>query len=202
MLLVVPQSFESMLFYILYYVWENFLRIIPMNCFCGWNIFNDSQSSQSSHCTTPTLSKLLIVTWVCWVHLGHLALRFSENSGTRCWRRRWGPSSTVPVPWRQCAARGTCWRPPSDLEDLEAPSSPAQRWHGCRFGSDVSDVSCFGMFWKSLIFSGWSHSHADHTNQSFSRFKRDCKAAQRWQQSLNLEDPLCVQIRATEGQLV
>jgi len=123
-----------------------------MNCFCGWNIFNDSQSSQSSHCTTPTLSKLLIVTWVCWVHLGHLALRFSENSGTRCWRRRWGPSSTVPVPWRQCAARGTCWRPPSDLEDLEAPSSPAQRWHGCRFGSDVSDVSCFGMFWKSLIF--------------------------------------------------
>ena len=55
---------------------------------------------------------------------------------------------------RRCA-RGTCWRPPSDLEDLEdleAPSSPAQRWHGCRFGSDVSDVSCFGMFWKSLIF--------------------------------------------------
>ena len=56
MLPVVPQSFESMLFYILLCL-RKLLEDHPNELFL-WNIFNDSQSSQSSHCTTPTLSKL------------------------------------------------------------------------------------------------------------------------------------------------
>lgn len=118
-----------------------------MNCFCGTfsMIANHPNHpiAQPPHYQSSHLG-----------HLGHLGPRFSGNSGTRCWRRRWGKSSTVPQCQCQCAAvrQGNLLASPSDLEDLEAPSSPAQRWHGCRFGSDVSDVSCFGMFWKSLIF--------------------------------------------------
>ena len=200
MLPVVPQSFESMLFYILYYVWENFLRIIPMNCFRGTfsMIANHPNHpiAQPPHYQSSHLG-----------HLGHLGPRFSGNSGTRCWRRRWGKSSTVPQCQCQCAA----------VRQGNLLASP--KWPGRSGRSGSAKQPCPKMawlqiwqwrFWRFLLwnvleksdFSGWSHSHAEHTNQSFSRFKRDCKAAQRWQQSLNLEDPLCVQIRATEGQLV
>lgn len=73
----------------------------------------------------------------------------------------------MPVPVA-AAARGTCWRPPSEhLEDLEAPSAalPKDGEDGCRFGSDVS---CFGMFWKSLIVLDGHivmQNTIEHTNQ-------------------------------------